>query len=164
MKLWLVRYDEAAEEYAKACSAPKLVRRHNMNYWKKTLAWLDSELAKAGECYIEKTEEAQVLPNCLAKNNLHKNYRIAGKTFKAKCGHTVRKGEQYLVTDDFFAYTLYHWSACMECAAKTFAVAATKEVQKMWCPKCLSFAERFSSMIFRGGHYYCPVCGEVIQK
>lgn len=46
MKRWLVLYDQAAEEYAKACSAPKLIRRHNMNYWKKMLVWLDSKLAE----------------------------------------------------------------------------------------------------------------------
>jgi len=64
------------------------------------------------------------LPNCLAKSNLHIKFRAAGRTFKAKCGHTVKKGERYLVTDDFFAYNSYHWSACMECAKKAIAVEA----------------------------------------
>jgi len=42
----MIRYDQAAKEYAEACSAPKQIRRHNMGYWKKMLTWLDQRLAE----------------------------------------------------------------------------------------------------------------------
>lgn len=58
MKMWLIRYEQASKEYVKACQGPKLTRRHNMNFWKKRLQWLDKELAKNGELYLEKTKEA----------------------------------------------------------------------------------------------------------
>jgi len=45
----MIRYDQAAKEYAEACGAPKQIRRHNMNYWKKMLVWLDGKLAEEGE-------------------------------------------------------------------------------------------------------------------
>ena len=52
----------------------------------------------------------------LARNNMHLNWRIAGRTFTAMCGHVVKKGESYFVSDDYFAYTKYHESKCQECA------------------------------------------------
>ena len=52
----------------------------------------------------------------LARNNLQMDVRVARKTFTAKCGHKVRKGERYIVVDDYFAYRKYHNSECMHCA------------------------------------------------
>jgi len=43
-------------------------------------------------------------------------YRIAGRSFVAKCGHKIEKGERYLVIDDYFAYVKYHTSKCESCA------------------------------------------------
>lgn len=60
----------------------------------------------------------------LAHNNMHVSWRVAGRTFKAKCGHTVLKGEEYHVFDDFFSYTRMHNSSCKECVkVKVEAVA-----------------------------------------
>lgn len=52
----------------------------------------------------------------LARNNMKLGYKTAGRSFVAMCGHRVQKGEQYLVLDDYFAYTRYHTSKCSKCA------------------------------------------------
>ena len=52
----------------------------------------------------------------LARNNMQLYYRVAGRTFTAKCGHKVRKGERYFVFDDYFGMTKYHESKCLACA------------------------------------------------
>lgn len=52
----------------------------------------------------------------LKQSNLHMGWKTAGRSFVAKCGHRVEKGERYHVFDDYFGYTKYHISQCENCA------------------------------------------------
>ena len=52
----------------------------------------------------------------LARNNMHMGFRVAGRTFNAKCGHRIQKGDTYLVIDDYSAGHKYHDSKCKRCA------------------------------------------------
>jgi len=51
----------------------------------------------------------------LKRNNLHMGWKVAGRSFTAKCGHHIKKGEQYHVSDDYFGYRMYHMSQCRRC-------------------------------------------------
>lgn len=56
-KRYGVLLDEAARAYRKACQyrrvlvhpSLKRIEAHNMRHWKKSLEWIDQELAKLGE-------------------------------------------------------------------------------------------------------------------
>jgi hypothetical protein len=52
----------------------------------------------------------------LARNNMRIGWKEAGCAFKLSCGHRVKKGEKYLVINDYFAYNRYHTTKCRECA------------------------------------------------
>ena len=45
----------------------------------------------------------------------HVAKRIAGRTFRAKCGHKILKGEVYVTFDDYSMYHHIHDSSCVEC-------------------------------------------------
>lgn len=53
----------------------------------------------------------------LSHNNMRFSNKVAGRTFTAKCGHKVSKGEAYLAFDDYFAYSRIHISNCLSCAS-----------------------------------------------
>ena len=50
-----------------------------------------------------------------SRNNLKLCQLQAKRTFKAKCGHVVRRGECYAVADDYFNGRRYHTSQCQTC-------------------------------------------------
>lgn len=58
----------------------------------------------------------------LARNNMHMGFRVAGRTFTAMCGHRIKKGERYFVSDDYFANRRYHKSECLNCARRNTGV------------------------------------------
>ena len=46
---------------------------------------------------------------------MHIERRIAGRTFKAKCGCTIQKGEMYVAWTDFVMGLCRYHSSCVEC-------------------------------------------------
>lgn len=67
----------------------------------------------------------------LARDNSRLDWRIAGRSFEAKCGHQVEKGEPYRVFEDFFAYNRIHISQCMDCAEKEGALSEFHEFKAL---------------------------------
>jgi len=51
----------------------------------------------------------------LSYSSIQVFYRRAKRNFKAKCGHNIKKGQWYLVVNDYAMYQLYHWSKCSDC-------------------------------------------------
>lgn len=54
----------------------------------------------------------------LAYSSMKSFWRTAKRTFVAKCGHKINRGEQYHVFDDYNMYALHHMSKCKACALK----------------------------------------------
>lgn len=46
---------------------------------------------------------------------LHIVSKVAGRAFRAECGHIIKKGERYVVSLDYAMWTRLHQSFCVPC-------------------------------------------------
>ena len=82
-----------------------------------------------------------------SRNNMCLDYRTAKRTFVAKCGHKIMKGEEYFVFDDYFGYQRYHQSECMNCHRN--GNKETPKIEYNGIPLCAE-CERESTCPLRG--------------